>query len=190
MAVGLHADIGNIISQAKGFQDLASNLQSRVTQRAVVTLARRIGPEVNRRLAADLNLSTRQISQRVSVTKGPDYVDITGSGTGIPLSQFGAKWAGRKSQGVVVTVWRNAGQYTYVGAFKLAAGAVVTRQRLANGKRAGRLPLRQLIGPDIGSVLIDTGNHQIAGPLLGFVRDTLSAEIERLVAVEIGNITG
>lgn len=189
MAVGLHADIGNIISQAKGFNDLASNLQSRVTQRAVVTLARRIGPEVNRRLAADLNLSTRQISQRVSVTKGPDYVDITGSGKGIALSQFGAKWGGRKTSGAVVQVWRNSQPYTYVGAF-ITGGRVVSRQRLANGKRAGRLPLRQLIGPDIGSVLIDTGPHQIAGPLLGFARDLLSAEVERLITVEIGNITG
>ena len=117
-------------------------------------------------------------------------MSVTGLGQRIALSTFiGTKWAGRKSSGVTAQIFKDQPTRTYVGAF-MSSGRVLVRAFAggAGGKRVGRLPLRQLTGPDIGSILIETGNHQIAGPLLGWVQDLMGSEVERLIGVEIGNI--
>lgn len=186
---GLSVDISRIIQESKGFRDLATQMQTRVTARAVSTLRRRIGPEANRELAEDLNLPARQISQRTHVTGGQDFVEVTGSGHAIPLSLFSAKWGGRSTPGATAQVFRSGDRRTYVSTF-IAKGVVYTRAKKGT-KRVGRLPIRQLFGPDIGSILISSHggpSGQIAGRLAAFARDILAAEVERLIAVEVQSI--
>jgi len=179
-------DLGNVIKQADGFDRLASQLQERVTKRAVVTLARRLGPQTNRLIAAELNLSTRQVGQRVTVTNGGDYVEVTASGKPVPLSAFGAKWGGPSSAGATVQIFRDSAPRTLVSTF-IRAGAVLVR-KFVGSKRAGRLPVRPLAGPAIASLLLGRGPHQIDQPLDYFAQQTLDAEVARLVALEINGI--
>lgn len=182
----ISVDLGNIVKQAEGFNRLASEMQDRVTKRAVSTLARRLGPQTNRLISAELNLSTRQVGQRVTVTNGGTYVDVTASGKPVPLSAFGAKWGGAKSAGAVAQVFRDSSPRTFVSTF-IRNGAVLVR-RFVGDKRAGRLPVRPLAGPAIASLLLGRGPHQIEQPLDEFAQETLDAEVERLVAVEIDGV--
>lgn len=180
-------DVSGAARRSKATKDLAAHIQDRIGKRAIVTLQRRLGPELTRELSSVLNLAKSDISKRTSVTAGDNYVRVFASGKRIPLSRFGGKWRGRQTPGATAQIWRGGATKTYVGAFALAAGAIVSRA-LKGAKRVARLPLTNLFGPDVGSVMVSHSAHGIKNQLDEFAQATLEAELTRLTAVEMEKI--
>lgn len=180
-------DVTAASTRAAATRSLAANIKKLIGARAISTLRRRMGPEVNREMQSLLNLPKSEISSRINVTSTDSYVQVEASGRRISLSRFGAKWAGHKSAGATAQIWRESPTKTYVGAFAIASGAIFSRA-LNGAKRVARLPMTKLFGPDLGSVLASNGQHGIKRNLDQFAQQTLSDEIDRLAKIEMGKI--
>ena len=187
MAQQTLVDVSGAARRSAAAKNLAANIRERITSRALVTLQRRLGPEVSREIGEVLNLPKREISSRVTVTKSEDHVDVTASGKRIPLRKFGGQWGVRSTAGATARIFIDGESRTYVSAFALPKGTIVARA-LAGEKRTPRLPLTPLYGPDIGSVLVSRSAHGIQTGLNSFAFDTLSTELERSTTIEMDSL--
>ncbi len=184
-------DVRALRSLRARLDKLSPASMARVQKRAIGTVRRRVGPVAAQLLGEDLNLPKSKIRNRLRVDGGPDYVAIHGSSVGIPLAEFGATWGGPKSRGVVAKVFRDAAPRTYAGSFiartsgkKAAVYERAWRGGRRTGKRYGRLPVQHVRGPNVGSLLIATGPHQVAGRLIAFASQVLASELSRLLDIE------
>ncbi len=146
----------------------------RAKQRAVGTLARRLPVEARRDIQAEYNLPAGRISQGLSVSRGDGYVELRAAKRGIGMTNFGARWGGRKSPGVTVEILR--GKRELWPDLFIAAGKGGNKQVFARTTRK-RLPIKSYYGPSIAQMLRKPGR---AERLATFAEDILRNEFERL----------
>lgn len=182
-------DLSGAKERAAATRKLAGELEPRVVQRALVTLARRLGPEVSRQLGAILNLPKSKISSRVKIDKGDTFIEVTLSGRRIALGQFGGKYGGHNTAGATAQVFIGQASKVYGSAFIISGkrGTILARKLIAANKRTARLPLQPLFGPDVGSVFVSP-KHQALTNLNDFAFTTLGDELERLTVIEMESV--
>lgn len=178
---GIEIAVGNLARTRALLNNLSSAQVSRATQRAIATLKRRMVPEASRLISEKvLNLRPRQISQYMTAQVTADGMILRGSNKRLPLSMFDARWGGRKTAGAEATLWRGAGSRTFAHTFKIR-GKKQVYQRKPGAKR---FPIVVSKGPRFSSAVILRKHGDIYPELLAFSRDTLAAEIQRLLTIE------
>lgn len=156
---------------------------SQAISRATSTLVRRLPVEARRDIQTEYNLPAGRISQDLSATKDETSVTLTGKARPIGLEAFSGRWGGPKSAGATAQVFVGEGAHVYAGTF-IAVGASGNRQifsrKIVGGRRAGRLPLKNLQGPNVASMLRKGDREE---RLADFAQTTLSVEIDRLLSL-------
>lgn len=156
---------------------------AQAVSRAASTLQRRITVEARRDIQTEYALSASRITQDLSATNDGTSVTLKGAARPIGLEAFGGRWGGPKSEGAIATVLLSQGPHTYAGTF-IAKGKNGNRQifsrKIVGGKRAGRLPLRALQGPNVASMLRKGDREE---RLADFAQSLLSIEIDRLLSL-------
>lgn len=182
-----------VIARLQGFSEKKIK---QVTERSRATLARRLRAEAARQVSEhQLNLSPRQISPYINVQQGQttalDYVAVTASPERLPLRAFRARFS--KRSGVTVQTWRDAPAIRLPHAFARGRDAWQRIPAVA-GYESGpsglvhRLPIVQRKGPSMRRTLQNStkgGAHQrqqVVDNLNQFARQTLAAEIQRLLS--------
>ncbi len=154
---------------------------SQAVSRAASTLVRRLPVEARRDIQTEYNLPAGRISQDLSATSDGSSVTLTGKARGIGLIEFAGRYGGHKTEGATAKVFVGQGTHTYAGTF-IATGKSGNRQifsrKLVGGRRAGRLPLRSLYGPNVASMLRKGDREE---RLADFAQSTLAIEINRLL---------
>ena len=156
---------------------------SQAINRATSTLVRRLPVEARRDIQTEYNLPAGRISQDLSATKDQTSVTLTGKARPIGLEAFSGRWGGPKSEGATAQVFVGQGAHSYAGTF-IAVGKSGNRQifsrKIVGGRRAGRLPLKSLYGPNVASMLRKGDREE---RLADFAQTTLSVEIDRLLSL-------
>jgi hypothetical protein len=153
-------------------------------QRAIATLVRRLPPEANRDIREEYNLTASRVRAGLTVRAVGDAVELTGSGVGIGLAQYGAR---QTKAGVTAQIRKDGGRELFRHAFIRAPGGraagtgrqVFERQSLGS-KRAPRYPLDRIYSQNIAGML---RNRARAERLAKFSMDVLTAEIQRQLGV-------
>jgi hypothetical protein len=160
---------GRRAQRLDGLSDLAGNALSAydtAVTRATVGLQRRALPLVSRSVRQSYNIKAGALSGKYRVETGTagrrgersDFISIWASARKIPLTDFGGRWAGRRSAGATAAIERG-GTKTYEGAFIATVKgrrAIRVRQFESTGRRAPRGPLRMLRGPSPFEMLAGT----------------------------------
>lgn len=168
---------------------------ARVRKRAVVTLSRRIAVQGARMLSEEVTLKRSDIRNRIKAVSGElnagrtQFVDVIGSNVRLNLALYAGKWGGTKTPGATAQVFKDTPRRTYKSAFiNRKSGNILERAFKGGGapaegkKRYGRLPIRQLRGPSIGSLLISPG---IGSRIISEGRRIVVDEVNRLIDVEL-----
>lgn len=148
--------------------------------RAKVTLLRRLPVEANRDIRQEFNLSATRVRAGLSVRTVGDAVELTGSGRGIGLLQYGAR---QTKSGVSAQIRKDGGRQLFRHAFirvpkKNAASGRQVFER--DGPRAPRYPLDRIFSQNIAGML---RNSERGERLAKFSMDVLTAEIQRQLGV-------
>lgn len=151
-------------------------------QRSITKLARSIGPEANRDIRTEWNLTATRVRKGLTVRQTSTVVELVGSDVGIGLAQ-GYRARSTKA-GLVVTIRNDEGPQRFRHAFLRIPGGraegtgVQAFER--QGRRAPRYPVRRLFSQNVAGMLRDSDRVE---RLTEFSMKALSAEVERLLGV-------
>ena len=169
-----------MVAEAARLRGLSS-ATSQALKRAAGTLARRLPVEARRDIQGEYALQAGRVTRDLSATSDVGAVVLTGKARAIGLVEFGGKWGGAKSPGASAQVFVAEGRHNYGGTF-IAKGKNGARQIFdrvpAGGKRAPRLPIKTLYGPNVAQMLRKGDRPK---RLDDFAQEVLTAEITRLL---------
>lgn len=150
-------------------------------KRAKIDVARGIKAEARREFQAKYNMKPTRILRGLSSRSSADSVDLTAAGDGINISEYGAKWRGRKSKGAEVVIRKGGPKQVRVGTF-IARGAnqnrVGLQRKEVGGKRVARDPLVGVYGPSVAQQLKDEGSVEA---LVDYAAEKLTSRLDRLL---------
>lgn len=190
-------DLGPIRRLSDRLAALEPARAKKVIDRATVGVKRRWQVDAPRLVAAEiLNIAPGRLRDYlgadVKTVGGSAAVVLTGLRKRIPLHLFaGARYAGPKSPGAVVQVWRDSPPKVYERTFAIKGrgvrGGIFMRAPTSSYRWADdlhpRLPLVLRKGPEVWRAVAE-GNHGDVRPrLIETARVTFRAEIDRLLKV-------
>lgn len=177
--MGVKFDVRGVLQAASRLGTTVRDLAT-VEQRAIGTLRRRMPVETRRDVQQEFNLSASRISKGITPRAIEGGVEVTASGQGIGLMQYGAR---QTQQGVSYAV-RKGERKTLQGAFIRvpaaikATGPQVFVRATVGGKRAPRYPIERQYRLTIAQMLRDERRVE---RLRKVQDDVLSTEINRLL---------
>jgi hypothetical protein len=194
-------DLGPIRRLSDRLASLEPRRTKKIIDRATIGVQRRWKVDAPKLIAAEiLNITPSRLRDylgtKVSTLDGFAAVTLTGLRKRIPLHLFsGARYAGPKSPGAVVQVWRDSPPKVYPRTFAIkgrgVAGGIFQRapEFLAFTTEGdymlhGRLPLVQRKGPEVWRAVSEGKHGDVRPQLIETARATFRAEIERLIKVK------
>lgn len=192
--------VENLEALTRGRQRLEAMRDSgaRVIQRATSTLKRRLVPQAKREISSQYALPAREIASRLRCTGSSGSVTLTALGRNMTLIKFKAR---QTRAGVVAKITKGSSVLIAHAFIRVPAGApgagpqVMIRAEALGGlpEKVQALavvrhnkhgyPIVLLGGPSVADMLREPGRED---RLTEFVRQTFSAEIDRLLEVARG----
>lgn len=153
-------------------------------RRALNVAGRRSKVELSRVIAKESGLKVGQVKRdiRLRAPKGSNLGTLSTSMRStrrpMPLSSFTATRKGKA--GAKSRAWGELKTYKHTFIAKMASGhvGVFTRAKVDGDKRVGRLPIKELYGPEIPKTMAD---QKVGGVVLEFGRKVFDKEFRRLI---------
>lgn len=189
MASGATFDLSGAARQVERLRKLDAAALRRVESRTTATLARRLPVEAAT-LASDKILALPRSKVRAGLgattggSPGAREVTLSGDRKRIPLREFGARYAGRKSAGATATIYRDRGVQLFEGTFAIKGRGVKGGifQRVPD---AARLPIVERAGPSVARAINEAKHGDIRPDLRAVGGEVLATEAQRLLRAEL-----
>jgi hypothetical protein len=174
-------DLTALERQAAAF-GVRAKTASQLPDRLATFLSRRLPPEAKRDIGKQYNLRPSRIAQGLRTLARSGAVELTASGSGINLIEFGAR---QTPTGVTATVENGKAPRQIPHGFIATAPngkRLAFIRDLVGGRRTGRLPMRGLFGAYIAEMLRNGDREK---RLSDFAQEGCANEAARLLDMEI-----